>query len=394
MNRKRAAFLVLSLAVLIPVVTGVLWSAANDRRPDAGEDSLYKYLSIFSEVFGLVRSSYVDEADSGALLAGALEGAGDALDPFSTYVPPEGVAAYERALATGRSRSGLELADDLGILYVLSVEAGSPAARAGFQTGDIVAEVDGRSTREMAAWQRAALLAGEPGATLACKLLREGENVELELGLAEYPAPAPRIERVRELPILAPGRFADGAAAAVRPLLAELAAAGSDRLLVDLRGAAGGSVPAAYEVAGLFASGSLGKLAGRDGVVRDFGAAGEPVWSGRLVVLVDGYTQGPAEVLAAALRQRAGARLVGLPSFGWAGEREMVALEGGARLHLTTAFYTGPDGEPITDGLEPDLLVDDLAATFGEREKPLSERILEHGVDELLAADDAERRAA
>jgi carboxyl-terminal processing protease len=394
MNRKRAAFLVLSLALLIPIVTGVLWSAATERRSDDGEDSLYKYLSIFSEVFGLVRSSYVDETDSGSLLAGALEGAGDALDPFSTYVPADGVAAYEKALAAGHSRSGLELADDQGIVYVLAVEAGSPAASAGFATGDIVAEVDGRSTRDLAAWQLAALLAGEPGASLACKVVREGENHDLTLALADYSAPAPRIERVRDLPMLHPGRFAPGAAAATRPLLAELTAAGADRLLVDLRGSAGGSVPAAYEVAGLFAAGSLGQLAGRDGVLRDFGAAGEPVWSGRLVVLVDGFTQGPAEVLAAALKQRAGAQLVGLPSFGWAGERELVALEGGARLHLTTAFYTGPDGEPITDGLEPDLVVDDLAATFGEREKPLSERILERGLELLATDSDAERRAA
>jgi carboxyl-terminal processing protease len=394
MSRKRAAFLVLSLAVMIPIVTGVLWSAATERRADDGEDSLYKYLSIFSEVFGLVRSSYVDETDARALLAGALEGAGDALDPFSTYVPAEGVEAYERALAAGPSRSGLALADDQGIVYVLGVEAGSPAATAGFQTGDIVAEVDGRSTRELAAWQLASLLAGEPGASLACDVLREGEEVELTLVLADYAAPAPSIERVREQPVLHPGRFVEGTAGAVRPLLAELAAAGGDRLLVDLRGAAGGSAPAAYEIAGLFASGSLGKLAGRDGVVRDFGAAGEPVWKGRLVVLVDGYTQGPAEVLAAALKQRAGAKLVGLPSFGWAGEREMVALEGGARLHLTTAFYTGPDGEPIAEGLEPDLLVDDLAATFGEREKPVSERILEHGLELLVEDGDGERRAA
>jgi carboxyl-terminal processing protease len=394
MSRKRASFLVLSLAVMIPVVTGVLWSAATERRADDGEDSLYKYLSIFSEVFGLVRSSYVDETDARTLLAGALEGAGDALDPFSTYVPAEGVAAYERALAAGPSRSGLALADDQGIVYVLGVEAGSPAATAGFRTGDIVAEVDGRSTRDLAAWQLASLLAGEPGASLACKVLREGDELEMTLALAEYPAPAPHIERVSGQPLLHPGRFVEGAAGAVRPLLAELSAAGGDRLLIDLRGAAGGSTPAAYEIAGLFASGGLGKLAGRDGVVRDFGAAGEPIWKGRLVVLVDGFTQGPAEVLAAALKQRAGAKLVGLPSFGWAGERELVALEGGARLHLTTAFYTGPDGEPIADGLEPDLLVDDLAATFGEREKPVSERILERGL-ELLAEDgDAERRAA
>jgi len=131
MHRSRSIFLAVSLAVLLPVASGVLWSSVDAARDDDGRDSLYKYLAIFSEVFGLVRSNYVDAPNSDALLGGALEGVGDALDPFSALVPADATGDYERAQRLSRVRSGLVLVKDHGIVYVVSVDDGSPAATAG-----------------------------------------------------------------------------------------------------------------------------------------------------------------------------------------------------------------------------------------------------------------------
>jgi len=60
---------------------------------------------------------------------------------------------------------------------------------------------------------------------------------------------------------------------------------------------------------------------------------------------------------------------------------------------VTTAFYAAPDGTPIAKGLGPDLLVDELQRSFVEREKPLSELILERGI-ELLSGAETARQAA
>ena len=54
-----------------------------------------------------MRQAYVDQTDADALMAGALDGATDALDPFSLYVPASRVADYERGCAVGRRDSGL-----------------------------------------------------------------------------------------------------------------------------------------------------------------------------------------------------------------------------------------------------------------------------------------------
>lgn len=394
MNRSRTIFLACSLVLLLPLVAGVVWSDVAAGRDRDGEDSLYKYLAIFSEVLGLVRHNYVDETDPSALLAGAMDGVSDALDPFSAWIPAEQVADYQRALALGRSRTGLTVLRDRGVAFVLSVEEGSPGAGAGFEAGDILTEVDGEPTRDLPAWRIADLLGREREGPVRARILRQGESEEIEMTAAAYAAPVPKVERVRGVPVLHLPTFDEATAEAVAPLLAELAGAGESRLLVDLRGVAGGSAEGAYGVARRLAHGELGRLGAAEAPRREFRSEGEPVWTGEIVVLVDGATQGPAEILAAALRERAGARLVGVETFGWAGERDWVELEGGGRLHLTSAFYTTPEGEPISSALAPDVLVDALARRFGDRERPLSELILERGLDLLLGETRPAEQAA
>ena len=388
MNRSRALFLTISLALLAPLVTGVLWSAA-DRRAEEGEDSLYKHLAIFSEVLGLVRNNYVDPTEVDRLLAGAMDGSTDALDAFSVYLPADAVARYTRATGAGASRSGLVALRDRGIAFVVAVEAGSPAARAGFESGDILAKLGERSTRDMAAWELETLLAGDGVDRLVCEVIRRGDAKVLTLEPAAFEPVAPKLEEVAGLPMLRIARFDAGTAAAVRPLLAGLAERQSGKLLVDLRELAGGSAAAAYEVAALFAQGSLGRLEERGRELRAFAGDAAPLWRGQIAVLVDSGTLGAAEILGVALRDRAGAKLVGVKTFGWAGERELLELAGGGRLHLTTAFYTGPDLKPISAGLAPDLLVDELSRTFGERDKSLRELILDRGVRYLAGEPEA-----
>ncbi len=394
MTRNRVAFLVLSLVLTLPLLGGALWSTVVRNGPDDGGDSLYKYLAMFSEVFGLVRSDYVDPTDAETLLSGAMEGATDALDPFAVFVPREAAATFDKALAVGRSLSGLTVVRDHGVAYVLAVEAGSPGAAAGFESGDILADVDGHETHEMPRWQLEHLLADAPGEELVCKVVRQGDTREIRIGLAAYAPPAPSLEQTGGFPMLRIPSFDAGVAERVRPLAEQLAAQGAPKLLVDLRSIAGGPGRTGYQVAKLFATGDLGTLAARSRTEESFHGDAAPVWKGEIVVLVDGGTQGPAEVLAAALRQRAGARLVGVRTFGYAGERHFVDLDDGARLLLTRAFYTAPDGTALSKGLAPDLLVDDLQRSFGERDKPLSDLILERGIELLEGRGPAVKAAA
>jgi carboxyl-terminal processing protease len=381
-NRSRVLFLLVSAALVLPILAGTLLRAAEPRDTTPKDDSFYKYLSVFSEVLGLVRQSYVDEPDMGTLMSGALDGATDALDPFSLYVPANQVTAFEEAANVGSRRSGLTLLKEHGVAYVVAVEKGSPGAGAGLKVGDIVAKLDGRSTHLMPLWEADQILARPAGTHVGVEVIRQGEPVRLSFDLKPFAPPPPALEEVKGARLLRIPGFGPDTATAVRAILSR-GAERSGRLLVDLRGVAAGDPEAAYAVGELFAQGPLGQLASRAGTVKTFASKAAPIWTGKVVVLVDRGTLGASEVLAAILHQKIGAELVGERTFGHAGRQGSLDLSSG-RLLYTDAFYSGPDAKPIRQALKPDLLVDERARTYLEKDVPIDDLILDRGVHRLL----------
>lgn len=396
--RRRSLFVLLSLAVVMPFVLAAS-QAAEAAKPGAKteveDDSIFKYLTVFTEVLGLVRNAYVEPTEPELLMTSALEGTVDALDPFAAFVPAPGAERFALVSQVGASRCGLHLARERGVVFVASVDEGSPAAQAGVAAGDILAKLDGASSRELPLWEIEARFAAAEGTRVECEWIRRGETRKAALSLAAYPPAAARLSESRGVPVLRLPRLDAATAGQVRALLAPLAGREPARLLIDLRGASAGDARSAYELAGLFADGALGLLKARDKTVETFSDSQPNLYTGELAVLVDRSTVGPAELLAVALQQRAGARLVGERSFGYTGRQEIVALSDGSRLRLATAFYTAPDGKPVTGGLTPDLAVDESTRRFGEKDEPLGELILRKGVGLLLGEESLpEKKAA
>ena len=378
--RGRLLFLGVSLVFVLGLASGA-WLGASDDEP--GTDSIYKYITLWEEVLRLIRGSYVEEVDSRGLMAGALDGVTDALDPFSVYVPASEVESYRAARDVGRRRTGLLVLKERGTAYVVAVDRGSPAAEAGLEQADIVSMINGRSSREMPLWEVRRQLAGPVGSRVRLELVRPSEEdpVEVELVLAETDPLPPEFEEVRGVGVLTIPRFASDTA----DLVAEaLAGYEGDSLLIDVRGVAGGSVAGAYDVAGRFAEGDLGGLLDReDRELRSFEGAGG-LFAGDIAVLVDRSSQGAAEVLTAVLRKAKGAELYGEPTFGYAGEVEQVELpNGGGVLELTSAFYTDPEGERLNERIRIDR-ENRLGALFFADPEDGSDPVRDGAIDLIL----------
>ncbi len=386
-RRSRLWLVLATILVLLPVAAGTL------RHAVAEPDSFYREVTVFSDVLSLIRSRYVDETDTDSLFTGAFDGTVDALDPLATFVPADRIDEYNAFLGVGRSRSGVFVARERGILYVVAVAPESPGAELGLETGDILAEIDGRSTRLLGLWQVQTLLAGEPGTVLAIEWLRQGQQHEGELVLAGEPGSATEAFEQDGVQIVRISWFDQGTVESLAELLSSEAAGGS--LILDLRGAAGGSdaeIAASLRAADLFVDGSLARLAKRGEAIEAFPSERPAVWSGEVLVLTNRGTQGAAELFAAILGERLGARRVGGATFGHAGRRTGRTLANGAMLFLTDAFYEAREGQPLNERLEPDVEVRASAGRTGAGETqpekdddPVLERALELLAEEAIA---------
>jgi len=128
-------------------------------------------------------------------------------------------------------------------------------------------------------------------------------------------------------------------------------------LILDLRGNAGGQINVAIEVAKLFIDqGIIISVKGREGTpVKFYNASGSEIFGKPMVVLIDGETASAAEVLAAALQEQAGAKLVGTQTYGKGSVQEVYSFENDGKLSLTTAYFHTPSGKKIdAAGLMPD----------------------------------------
>jgi carboxyl-terminal processing protease len=387
LGRSRGLFLLVSVLVLLPIAAGSISRAI--AQSDAEEsDSLYKHLSVFTEVLSLIQRSYVDETSIGDLFTGAFEGTTDALDPLSTYVPASAVEEYRSAAVVGSSRSGLTIAKDSGITFVIGVEEGSPAETAGLESGDVLAKIDGRSTREIPLWELEILFAADSG-QLELGVLRRGQTITTTLELSDFERLQPWAEVREGIPVLRLTHFESTTAHQIERLLQGLEVEAAGGLVLDVRGVAGGSSEAAFESAGLFSRGSLGGLRSRSGELATFTSEEVPKWEGSTVLLTNGGTQGASEVFVAVLKELPNTQVVGSSTFGHAGRQASRSTPGGAVLFYTDAFFFGPDGEILDRGVEPDVVVrPDQPVLLLEEEEAPSDPVLDRALDLLL--DDPE----
>ncbi|MEO1088919.1 MAG: S41 family peptidase, partial [Acidobacteriota bacterium] len=136
----------------------------------------------------------------------------------------------------------------------------------------------------------------------------------------------------------------------------------------------------------------LGALRRRDRDIEVFTGDAAAAYSGRIAVLVDRSTQGAAEILVTILRQQLEAGVIGEATFGHSGVLEAVELSNGGTLMITSAFFTGPDREPIAEKIEPDVWVRGRPGVDDDGE--VVDRVLDRGVKFLLDVEEIEREIA
>src|SRR5262245_10601157 len=263
MNRKKIVFLTVSVALLLTLLGGAVFGQA------AQKSNPFRYLSIFTEVFDLVRNNYVEPVTNDQLMDGAFSGVTDAIDEFSYYIPPAQMPAYrafvaDRAFTDEDNGLGLIVTKRFGYAYVVAPVAGSPAAKAGIERGDFIEKIGGTPTQKMTVWQvRNALRTANP---VQVQVLRGGQTKrdEFTIKQASFHPLAITTQQLGHVAYIKVPYFEKGTAAQFRAALENVHKSGTRQLIVDLRGNAGGEVEEAIAAADeLLTSGLITSLQGQ-----------------------------------------------------------------------------------------------------------------------------------
>ena len=313
-----------------------------------------------------------------------VNGALASLDAYTRAIWPPEIQAWTQHHAGVVVGVGLELVDgpDGGVIVSLPVVNGA-AWRAGIHQGDRLVSVGGTQVTALAsprAEAAMAKLAGEPGSPVVLELVRGSEPLSVTLtreatsevtvhGWRRGPSNTwvPGVQGREGLVLVRISAFRPETDEAFDALLEGVSPSG---VVLDLRGNHGGDVMAAANVADRFvADGTVAALSGRTIAPQEL-AEGEVAWNTALpghplesvpvVVVVDEETASSAELLAGALRERRGAKLVGATTFGKGLSQALRADESvGVAWQVTTGVWSLPSGRPLeggaSAGLEPDL---------------------------------------
>jgi carboxyl-terminal processing protease len=379
-STRRIVLWISTPVVAFAIIGGVLSKAT------AREDT-YPQLRIFADVVDKITGDYVDKVNVDKVMAGAMHGLADSLDPDSAYLSADQVKQIESNAALPTGDVGLDLTRQY-YLRVIATRDGSPADKAGLRTGDYVRIIDDMPTREMSVFEGMRRLRGAPGSKVKLTIIRGSTADPHVIELTRELIPATDVTGKMAAPGVGYVRIA-----AVGPKTAEqtkirineLVKGGASKLIVDVRRASGGSLDGGVALAKLFVPTGTLTVKETRGAEKETIAAGTGDGSVTVptTILIDTGTSGGAELFASALLGNKRADLIGEHTIGRAAQQKLVRLPDGSGLWLTTTRFLTPAGGPLHEkGLEPTVAVDEPDVEFGQP-APTTDPILDKALERL-----------
>jgi carboxyl-terminal processing protease len=373
--RWRVATQMLSLLLTMLVVWG--WATPQAQ-------ALTDEQRLVNEVWRVVDRSYVDPSfnhqnwwavrekalkktdfDRGHTYSAVQEMLSVLDDPFTRLLKPEQYRSLQTSTAGELTGVGLQISQEPETkrLKVIAPIAGSPAAKAGIQSADLIVTIDGRSADGLSLDEAAERMRGTVGSVVNLVVERKGEQQDYDLvrdRIALNPVVSEfRQEQGRKIGYIRLNQFNANAATEVATAIQNMEKKGADSYILDLRNNPGGLLTAGVDIARDWINeGTIVFTVNRAGTLDSYEAAENALTQDPLVVLVNKGTASASEILAGALQDNGRATILGEQTFGKGLIQSLFDLSDGAGLAVTVAKYETPTHRDINKlGIAPDRVV-------------------------------------
>jgi carboxyl-terminal processing protease len=409
MRKNLKNFGLIGVGVVAGVAASMQFSAfAQQGGPAAAAASADAPLPLdelrqLADVYGLIKSDYVEKVDDKKLLSDAIAGMVASLDPHSVYLDQKDFAEMRETVQGKFVGVGIEVALEDGYVKIVSPIDDTPAYKAGIKAGDLITRIDNVPVKGLSLDEAIKRMRGEPHSKVMLTIARRGAD-------APWVVPVER-EEIRVVSVkskmIEPGyawirinqfqeETVDEMAAKLRELYAQ--DPNIKGMVLDLRNDPGGLLPGAIGVSAAFLPqndvivSTRGQLPESNAIFygrRDFYAmkpGSDPLAklpaalkTVPMVVLVNTGSASASEIVAGALQDYKRAIVMGSQTFGKGSVQTLRQLTADTAVKLTTARYYTPKGRSIQAlGIVPDLKVDETAEGDGLNALQVREADLDH----------------
>jgi carboxyl-terminal processing protease len=371
------------------IVFVLLFGAMRGRS--ASPEDTYRHLAVYTEVLARIKSDYVEEPDMKSVTLGAVNGLLESIDPYASYLNADQYKQWTKSKDQHKAGVGLVLSKKFGYVGIVDAIPGSPGAKAGLSTTDVLETINGVATRDMPLAFAELLLEGEPGTTVEVGVLRlrkpEPQKITLTRAAVQYPAVTAKMEP-EQVGLIQAQSLEGSKVKEIAAKVEELQKQGAKRLVLDLRHCSTGGPEEGTKLANLFLDkGLITYIEGQKVQRQDFSAdAAVTISRLPLAVIVNRGTANGAEVAAAALLDDKRAEVVGERTYGNASVRKAITMDDGSAVILSVAKYYSPGGKAIQDtGVTPSVPVAEVeAVTVDDDGNPATPEVPQQGGEDVL----------
>ena len=397
-NKKYTYLAIVVVALLISFGAGFIFGSI-ERLPrpiqgiinkEFGKPKEFDF-SLFWETLDKLNEKYVDNSKLKeekllySAISGMVKGAGD---PYTVFFPPVESKSFKQDVGGSFGGIGAEIGKRNGFLVIIAPLEDTPAQKAGLLAGDKILKINNEPTDDLTVEEAVSKIRGEVGTKVTLAILRGNDGTktkDIVIERAIIKIPITKLEALKDNTIAhlsfysftstAPFEFQQAASKI-------LATSGYKGVILDLRNNSGGFLEVSVEIAGWFLNtGDLVAIEdfGKAGAKTEFRASGVAALKNYpMVVLVNQGTASAAEILAGALRDNRGIKLIGEKTFGKGSVQELVNFKDGSSLKVTVAKWLTPKGISISEhGLEPDYKVAFTEKDLEQKKDPQLDRAVE-----------------
>lgn len=371
---------------------GFYFKQNNSAPEDLDLESLWKVWYLLEDRY--VNGNLTDNDESKTVtneekIWGMIQGLLYSLnDPYTIFLPPEEKKQFEEDIISGSFGGvGIEIGTRDKQLTVIAPLVGSPAHKVGVMAGDRIIAVDDESTHDWTSDQAVRKIRGEVGTVVKLTVLREDEDERLVFDITRDVINIPVMDTEfleDDIYLVSLYNFSAQSPSYFRQAAREFLKSGSNKMIIDLRGNAGGFLEASIDISSLFLPAGrtilreAKKDPGQEKVYRSYGynVFGSDL---ELVILINGGSASASEIMAGALAEHQVATLIGEQTFGKGSVQELVSITDDTSLKFTIARWLTPNGHSISkEGLEPHIEVEMTREHWEKGEDPQLEAAIEY----------------